>query len=211
MGPMTPKQRVAFDNGPVGVRVNGVGIQSGGMPVIDDPQCGPGKINPGTNPQSGISYGVSDFDVLEHLRDIRQGRTPRIPQNHAVINHEYNVDISFGEINDQGLPANGFRLGRGYDRVSGTYKAMSIEATDSAGNNADLVPAVLLDFIAQKMYLYGVEVATTATAGGSGWVSREASSNFTAPANSSLYVSGSFEIDSGVTYEVPADSILEIG
>lgn len=208
LGPYTPAQRQAFDNGPAGVRMNGFAQQLGGQPTYDGPQCGSSNLSTGTSPVAGVSYGTSDFDLVDHLRTLLGGGTPRIPKNAAVVNHEYNVDLSFGETQPNGLPANGFRIGRGYDRVSGTFKAMSIEGTKADGSNEDGAPAFLLDFIAKAAYLWGSQILTGASGA---WTSREASSNFTAPSNSSLYVSGFFEIDSGVTYEIPSDSVLEIG
>jgi hypothetical protein len=158
----TPEERKAYDNGPAGLKVNGFVATSGGAPTYDGPQCGPGNLVTGTSPRGGISYEASDSDLPGRLRNERDDKTTQWPRNEGIVNHGRNVGGSFGDINEDGRPANGFHYGRSYDDATGA-KYASLEETDGDGKILDSPLAVLLDFLLQKAYLWGNEIITTAT------------------------------------------------
>lgn len=201
----TAEERKQYDNGPAGLRINGFVETSGGKPVLDGPQCSGPDVATGTSPRGGISIGTSDFDLITKLRNERIGKTTKRPVNEGLVTHEERVDQAFGDTNQAGLPANGWRHGRFYDPETGD-KFMSIDETDEDGHLVSEIPAVLVDFIAQVMYLWGQPVFTGTP---SGAVNRRLSSNLTLADGYCLIASSYFDLN-GYTLTLEGDAVLEV-
>lgn len=198
-------QQKVYDTAPAGARLEAVSNQTSYV-YQRLGQTGAAQYTTGVSDVSGFALTPSNQSVYDRLRGGRN--KPSTTSNQAFFTFEANANLGFGDTTIGGRPANGAQWGRSYNATTGD-KFVSMEETNASGQPVDAPVALLFDFLLQKAYLWGVEIATGA-AGGNGSVNRRLTTNLTIADGYSLVVSEYYDIAAGVALTLAGDAVLHI-